>query len=113
MDFDEYQKRARSFAVGGGLSLEYAMLGLAEEAGEACGKVAKFIRKHNLDAETFCCVADEDRHALMLELGDVLWMLANAAACIGYRLGDVAAYNINKIEGRAVRGTIIGEGDER
>lgn len=45
MTINEYQEKAVSFAQYGGNAM-YPALGLAEEAGEVAGKVAKFIRKH-------------------------------------------------------------------
>lgn len=108
MNLNDYQQAARAFATGGGLTFEYALLGLAEEAGEACGKAAKYIRKANLAS-----LANVEKEPMMLELGDCLWMVANAAASLGLSLEDVAAANLRKLEGRKERGTIIGEGDNR
>ena len=112
MTLNEYQARARAYATGGGSLLEYAVLGLAEEAGEAAGKVAKFIRRHNCSASVIRH-DEKDAHALALELGDCLWMVANACSCLGMGLDEVAAMNIEKLAGRKLRGTICGEGDER
>lgn len=109
---DGYQQAARSFATGGGETLEYAILGLAEEAGEVAGKAAKYIRKH-AGASVDSIGGIESRTELALELGDCLWMVANAAAALGIPLGVVAKMNIYKLEGRRERGTIIGEGDHR
>lgn len=110
---DGYQQAARSFATGGGETLEYAVLGLAEEAGEVAGKVAKFIRKHPGASVDTIGGDIETRAAISLELGDCLWMVANAAAALGLTLATVANMNITKLEGRKKRGTIIGEGDHR
>lgn len=110
---DGYQQAARSFATGGGETLEYAVLGLAEEAGEVAGKVAKFIRKHSKAPVEAMADSSHEYHELALELGDCLWMVANAAAALGIPLGAVAKMNIKKLEGRRERGTIIGEGDHR
>lgn len=108
----EYQQAARSFASGGGGTLEYAVLGLAEEAGEVAGKVAKYIRKHP-GASVDSIGGIEPLTELALELGDCLWMVANAAAALGLPLAKVANMNITKLEVRKKRGTIIGEGDHR
>lgn len=98
----------------------YPLLGLAEECGEVCGKVAKFIRAHKgLDpfAAKSWVSLDEDRRkateALAAELGDVMWMVAEVAACAGLKLEDIAKHNIAKLEDRLKRDVIIGEGDNR
>lgn len=112
MELDEYQLKARAFATAGGLKLEYALLGLAEESGEACGKAAKFVRRTNLQMADIT-YDDETRGELIAELGDCLWMIANAAACIDVNLDALAHANLSKLEGRRQRGTIVGEGDYR
>lgn len=111
MELNEYQNKARSFAAGGGGRLEYALLGLAGEAGEVCEKVAKFVREHDLQIDQFVNIGDRDK--LIKEIGDCLWMVANVAACLGCGLEEVARLNIEKLDGRVKRGTIVGEGDER
>ena len=57
--------------------------------------------------------SDADKKALALELGDVMWYVANLSEVIGYRLSDIAQMNIDKIEGRVKRGTLHGAGDNR
>lgn len=105
MGFDDYQARAWEYRAWpntdkGNL---YPVLGLAEEAGEVVGKVAKAIRKDK----------PVDREALKKELGDVLWQLAAVATTFDLDLFDIAVSNIAKLEDREYRGVIIGEGDDR
>lgn len=104
MDMDKYQKNAASTAVyPKEVAMEYLLLQLASEAGEAAGKLGKALRKG-------LAVNPE---ALALELGDVLWYVANAAREIGYDLSEVAAMNLGKLQSRQERGVIHGDGDNR
>lgn len=118
-DANQYQLDAHEFASYGGNQL-YPVLGLAEEAGEACGKIAKYIRKHDgitpKDGKGWTSFA-EDNHQLICdakkELGDVLWMVAEIATNFGLTLGDIMSANLLKLEDRKARGVIVGEGDNR
>ena len=51
--------------------------------------------------------------AIKLELGDVLWYVAQLATELGYDLEEVAAANLEKLSSRASRGRISGSGDLR
>ncbi len=55
------------------LGHNYVSLGLSGEAGEVCDKVKKLIRDKNWDGMHIDAIAKEDRHSIILELGDVLW----------------------------------------
>jgi NTP pyrophosphatase (non-canonical NTP hydrolase) len=123
MNFNDYQHKAHSFATYG-FNPMYPILGLTEEVGEVCGKIAKYIRKHNGAEPDFSCTLEnvtdverEDnekyREAIEKELGDVLWMLSEVATIHGFLLGDIAQKNINKLTDRKHRGVIVGEGDDR
>lgn len=123
MDANEYQKAAGEFATYGGNSM-YPALGLAEEAGEVCGKVAKFIRKHNgfvpalgvLDENVPPQYIEDEsafRADLKKELGDCLWMIAELCNLYDFKLQDVMQENIAKLTDRRNRGVIVGEGDNR
>ncbi len=85
----------------------YPTLGLVNEAGEVAGKVKKIFRDKG------GVVSDADRKALTLELGDVLWYLAELSTRLGIGLDEVAAANLIKLQGRVARGTLHGEGDDR
>jgi len=50
---------------------------------------------------------------LAAEIGDVLWYCAALSRDIGFDLQHVAQYNITKLQDRAIRGKISGDGDER
>lgn len=106
---DYYQGQARSTAFfPEKLKLEYLTIALAGEAGEIAEKVKKIIRDKG------SVLTDEDKAALALELGDVLWYVAVFAANIcNWPLSEVAAANLRKLESRKERGTLSGSGNER
>lgn len=117
---NQYQRDAHQFATYGGNEL-YPVLGLAEEAGEVCGKVAKYIRKHSgitpKEGREMGDTFAEDNAKLVedieKELGDCCWMIAEIATTFGFNLGDIMNTNINKLKDRLQRGVIVGEGDNR
>ena len=51
--------------------------------------------------------------ALRLELGDVLWYVAQLATELGLDLEDIASANLDKLASRAARHVIGGDGDQR
>lgn len=85
----------------------YPTLGLTNEAGEVAGKIKKLFRDKSGHITT------ADRESLKLELGDVLWYLAQICTELDLDLGEVAEANLQKLFSRQKRGTISGEGDER
>ena len=115
----EYQDKAHDFASYGDNAM-YPALGLAEEAGGGCGKIAKFIRHNNgmtpQDAEESSSPLMRDevanfRTALMSELSDVMWMVAEIATLNGLGLDEIMEYNIVKLTERRSKGLIDGSGD--
>ena len=109
MDMNSYQDAARKTAAypDVGSNPIYPTLGLTGEAGEVADKVKKVIRDRGgvFDADT--------REAIKLELGDVLWYVAQLASELGYDLNEVADANLQKLSSRAARGRIGGSGDQR
>lgn len=107
--FSEYQEACTKTAIYPGrgelYGLLYVTLGLAGEAGEIANKVKKILR----DAKT----VEEARAALLDELGDVLWYAARLASELNAPLPDVARRNIEKLQSRAARGKVTGDGDNR
>lgn len=85
--------------------LTYAVYGLAEEAGEVCGKFAKAHRDGWDDGRLKAEVSKE--------LGDVLWMVAAICTSLNLDMASVARENLDKLTSRLARGTISGQGDER
>ena len=109
MELNAYQRAARKTAAYPDIGRNpiYATLGLSGEAGEVADKVKKVIRDQGgvFDAQA--------REAIKLELGDVLWYLAQLSGELGYDLDEIAEANLIKLASRAARGQISGSGDLR
>ena len=106
MNFNEYQKLARSTAVyPEEHKVVYPALGLCGEAGEVADKIKKTIRGDSSLDEVTGNIADE--------LGDVLWYLAILADDLGVELEDVAKWNVDKLQRRMKSNKINGDGDNR
>ena len=114
--FDRYQEQCASeFAFYPGM-LVYPALGLAGEAGEVVEKVKKLIRDDEmpLDENFHTSAIDaEQRMAIAMELGDVLFYVAMIADDIDYTLGEIAEMNLHKLADRKERGHLRGSGDNR
>ena len=109
MNLNEYQDSASKTAIypkGMWIGLVYTTLGLNGEAGEIAEKVKKLIR----DDKT---LTEGHRQELILELGDVLWYLANLAKELDVSLEEVATQNIAKLASRNKRNMLGGSGDNR
>jgi NTP pyrophosphatase (non-canonical NTP hydrolase) len=107
----DYQSCARESAVYPGQGtfqgLAYCALKLNGEAGEVAEKIGKAWRDEG------GTISDERRMALILELGDVLWYLANIAEELETTLELCAERNLAKLASRRARGTLSGSGDNR
>jgi NTP pyrophosphatase (non-canonical NTP hydrolase) len=109
MDLHEYQRRSRETAryPDAGANPLYPTLGLCGEAGEVADKVKKVLRDRD-------GIYDEAvRDDLRLELGDVLWYVAQLATELDLSLEDIATANLAKLASRAARNVIGGSGDRR
>ena len=102
MDINSYQDWTTKFDQE--VKEEILTLGLVGEAGEFAEKIKK---KHR----TVPLVPDPKE--LAKELGDVLWYVARLATLYGYSMTQVMALNVDKLESRAKRGVLQGEGDNR
>ncbi len=90
-----------------GLSFVYPALGLCGEAGEVAEKIKKIIRnKHGVWDE-------EDRKAILKELGDCQWYISAIADGFNITLEEIATHNLEKLADRAKRNVIKSEGDNR
>ena len=113
MNLDEYQKAIIKYDTSvetdnlASVGFIEKILGLTGEAGETADKVKKIIRDKKGEP------SDEDRAAIVKELGDVLWYVASISRYLGIPLSDVAQKNIDKLEDRYKRNKIHGSGDER
>jgi NTP pyrophosphatase (non-canonical NTP hydrolase) len=93
LGFNDYQllaSRTYNHDLLEGDGVVMAALGLAGEAGE----VVELIKKWRFHGKP---IAEAD---LKAELGDVLWYLACMADRYGFRLEDIAAENLAKLEKR-------------
>ena len=69
--------------------IRHAVFGLASEAGEVSGILQKEYQGHEID----------DQH-IKKELGDCLWMIAEACTAFGFKMDDVMQTNIDKLKAR-------------
>ena len=107
--FYDYHEKARETAIYPNLgnNLWYPALGLSGEAGEVAEKIKKIYRDHK------GVVTPTLRLALVKELGDVLWYVANICSELDVTLAGVAWENLRKLRSRKRRGKVSGEGDKR
>jgi len=107
--FYDYHRKARETATYPNLgdNLWYPALGLSGEAGEVAEKVKKIHRDHKGK------VTPALRLAIVKELGDVLWYIANMCSELDVSLAGVAWENLRKLKSRKDRDKICGEGDNR
>ena len=95
--FDEYKKLAmRTAAIpeeDKESRLTHAALGLASEAGEVAGLLQKEFQGH-----------ERDKNHIKKELGDCLWMIAEACDALDISMTEVAITNIIKLKTRFPEG---------
>lgn len=85
----------------------YPALRLAEEAGEVSGKFAKAVRDNHGRIDS------ERKEAIVKELGDVCWFVAELCTILDVSLESVMQKNIDKLTSRKERNVIHGSGDNR
>ena len=119
MNINEYQLRAHSFAdysmpmipepEKGAIRVDYVypVMGLTEESGEVAGKFAKAVRDCNGKID------DERKEAIVKELGDVTWFVAEICTLLNVSMEEVMQKNIDKLTSRKERNVIHGNGDNR
>lgn len=122
MQLNDYQTWTREpstypgACTGSAEAVVYALLLLAEEAGEVCGKASKAIRGDNGSCG-FSALKNlrsgEGRDKVVKELGDTLFGLARVADELGIPLQEILDANVEKLKGRMQRGTVKGSGDDR
>lgn len=122
MTLNEYQQKAMQTCMPSCDNFSYMFINLVGELGEFASKVAKSIRREDTTTDgnelTFTerigrPGALELCRELMLEAGDIMWQLSGLCNAMGWKLEDVAAANIEKLESRKLRGVIDGSGDNR
>ena len=109
MNFDEYQKQARKFAVYD--NRYYPFFGIAEEVGEFVGLAAKLERGDSIK-ERFGSIAGV-HEAFAKEAGDILWQLSQCLKEMNISMQEVAEMNLKKLEDRQQRGVLKGAGSDR
>lgn len=119
MKLNDYQIKAMVTNAPSSDNDTYSLFGLIAEVGELADKVAKAVRKGEIelydnDICPLCCdKGAELTEGMKKELGDVLWFVAHFAQRFGWSLEEVAQLNLDKLADRAKRNVIIGEGDNR
>jgi NTP pyrophosphatase (non-canonical NTP hydrolase) len=86
-----------------GNNITYPALGLANEAGEVCGKIKKIFRDDNE------ILTEERKKQIIDELGDTMWYIAAICLELNIWLKDVCELNIQKLENRVKNNTLHGD----
>ena len=73
--------------------LRHAVFGLTSEAGEVAGILQKVYQGHDFDKEH-----------IKKELGDCLWMIAEACQALDFSMDEVMQLNIDKLKARYPEG---------
>lgn len=119
MTATEYEQQAhRTIAGHAAENITYLSFGLMAEAGEVADKIAKAVRRDEIEIdnnEIFFVRGNcfQFRDNIVDELGDVLWFVAMLARHLGVSLEEVMRRNLDKLADRQARGVIIGDGDKR
>lgn len=121
MTLNDYQQQAMTTCMATSENFGYMFLNLIGEVGEFASKIAKHLRKDemqmmnndidyvNIDEESATAHHDE----LKKEAGDILWQLSGLCEVMGWSLEDVARQNLEKLASRKIRNVIDGNGDNR
>lgn len=126
MELNEYQKKALTTCMPSCDNFAYMMLNLVGEVGEFASKVAKSVRREEIEIELNKIVGKspaievmevgdwmEWDAELMKEAGDILWQLSGLCNVMGWTLNEVATANLQKLADRKKRNVIDGNGDNR
>lgn len=115
MNFNKYQEISHETAEGladgkdvsGKAEQRMKVLFLATAINGEAGELAEKAKK---------CVREDDDSYLddaLLEIGDVLWYMAQFATLLDEDLNEIAEANLEKLLDRQRRDEIFGEGDHR
>ena len=110
MELNSYQIEAHKTSLHE-MPVIYPVIGLLGEAGEVADKVKKLIRDKGYKPGDI--IDHKDKEAIMLELGDVLWYVAEGANNLDITLEEVGRRNLQKLMSRKERDMIHGSGDYR
>lgn len=114
MDVNNYQNMARQTAIYPPENkVIYPVVGMANEAGEALGRVKKHLRgDFNLN-DPYQHDNLVQREKLIDEIGDVLWYAANALSDLDVTMTYAMRKNLDKVQRRKREGQLRGDGDDR
>jgi NTP pyrophosphatase (non-canonical NTP hydrolase) len=93
MNFDDYQHAAARTSDPSQPTIDRVTNGALGLGGEA-GEVIELVKKHRYHGKPL------DREALVGELGDVLWYVAETASAAGLSLWGIAEENLSKLRAR-------------
>ena len=110
MELNSYQTEAHKTSLHE-MPVIYPVIGLLGEAGEVADKVKKLIRDKGYKPGDI--IDHKDKEAIMFELGDVLWYVAEVANNLDITLEEVGRRNLQKLMSRKERDMIHGSGDYR
>ena len=88
--------------------LMHSILGLNSEAGEVAGEIQKMYQRHKEFK-----LEELDVEHITNELGDCLWMIAEACEALGLTLEDVMELNIKKLQSRFPEGFTVKDDTNR
>lgn len=119
MDFPQYNERVYKYASH--KHIDCPVMGLVEEIGELTGHIARYQRMCQLSSEEVLqevrdpqgAIATQLRDKIIKEMGDILMNLNTLAQDINTSLDVIATINANKLDDRASRGVLNGDGDYR
>lgn len=96
MTGNEYQRlamRTCNISNDSGEQLMHSIFGLTSEAGEVAGIFQKIYQGHRFDKDH-----------VKKELGDCLWMIAEACEALGFTMDEIMEMNIEKLKKRYPEG---------
>ena len=121
MELNVYQKKAMETCMPTCENISYMLLNLVGEVGEFSSKIAKCIRKGEMELTGNALCINNRRfteesferldESLIAECGDIMWQLSGLCTVMGWDLEKVAEYNLKKLAERKKNGTIAGNGD--
>ena len=109
-NIDEYQNESnlqRLYATRIDHPIVGPALGLSGEVGEFHDKIKKIFR--DKDGQ----ITEDDKRALKLELGDIMWYVVVCAETLGFKMSDILDMNLQKLQSRRQRNQVKGDGDDR
>lgn len=116
MTLNEYQQKAMTTRMETCNNFSYMMLNLVGEVGEFASKMAKHIRKDELEINKNHIngvISNEQESELRKEAGDIAWLLVGLCNVMGWKFQDVCQENLDKLASRQKRHVIDGDGDNR